>query len=206
MIEVKDRVPSQVLENGAIRYEEFDANGNSLGYKYIKRADEPIESGTPINKALFDSIEHDINNLPNFSITETYTEVFNSGASFEKELELNGDRFFIIKMFIDEDYVPSSYRFSKPFIGILDTKQKKFIFYYSQSKNSSNAFGLESMTSELYWQGQKASGGKYCVLNIVSYADASKKLKFKIKANGASSATISWSIEACTLSGKELGV
>lgn len=206
MIEVKDRVPLQVLENGAIRYEEFDANGNSLGYKYIKRADEPIESGTPINKALFDSIEHDINNLPNFSITETYTEVFNSGASFEKELELNGDRFFIIKMFIDEDYVSSSYRFSKPFIGILDTKQKKFIFYYSQSQNSSNAFGLESMTSELYWQGQNVSGGKYCVLNIVSYDDASKKLKFKIKANRASSATISWSIEACTLSGKELGV
>lgn len=60
MIEVKDRVPSQVLENGAIRYEEFDANGNSLGYKYIKRADEPIEVGTPINKVLFDSIKNDI--------------------------------------------------------------------------------------------------------------------------------------------------
>ena len=57
MIEVKDRVPSQVLENGAIRYEEFDADGNSLGYKYIKRADEPIEPGTPINKLLFDKID-----------------------------------------------------------------------------------------------------------------------------------------------------
>lgn len=57
MIDVKDRVPSQVLENGAIRYEEFDANGNSLGYKYIKRADEPIEPGTPINKVLFDKID-----------------------------------------------------------------------------------------------------------------------------------------------------
>lgn len=53
MIEVKDRVPSQVLTNGAIRYEEFDADGNSLGYKYIKRADEPTEVGTPINKMLF---------------------------------------------------------------------------------------------------------------------------------------------------------
>lgn len=53
MIEVKDRVPSQVLTNGAIRYEEFDAEGNSLGYKYIKRADEPTEVGTPINKILF---------------------------------------------------------------------------------------------------------------------------------------------------------
>lgn len=53
LIEVKDRVPSQVLTNGAIRYEEFDAEGNSLGYKYIKRADEPTEAGTPINKILF---------------------------------------------------------------------------------------------------------------------------------------------------------
>ena len=53
MIEVKDRVPSQVLTNGAIRYEEFGAEGNSLGYKYIKRADEPTEAGTPINKILF---------------------------------------------------------------------------------------------------------------------------------------------------------
>ena len=61
MIDVKDRVPSQVLSNGAIRYEEFDAEGNSLGYKYIKRADEPTEVGTPINKVLFDSIKNDIN-------------------------------------------------------------------------------------------------------------------------------------------------
>lgn len=63
MIEVKDRVPSQVLENGAIRYEEFDANGNSLGYKYIKRADEPTEVGTPINKVLFDSIQSDLDSI-----------------------------------------------------------------------------------------------------------------------------------------------
>ena len=58
MIEVKDRVPSQVLTNGAIRYEEFDADGNSLGYKYIKRADEPTEVGTPINKVLFDKLQN----------------------------------------------------------------------------------------------------------------------------------------------------
>lgn len=58
MIEVKDRVPSQVLTNGAIRYEEFDAEGNSLGYKYIKRADEPTEAGTPINKVLFDKLQN----------------------------------------------------------------------------------------------------------------------------------------------------
>ena len=76
MIDVKDRVPSQVLTNGAIRYEEFDAEGNSLGYKYIKRADEPVEAGTPINKALFDNIRAwmCLNGLFNKFDVETGTE------------------------------------------------------------------------------------------------------------------------------------
>ena len=46
---MRDRLPSQVLPNGAVRMEQFDANGNSLGYVYLKRADEPIENGTPYN-------------------------------------------------------------------------------------------------------------------------------------------------------------
>lgn len=46
---MRDRLPTQVLPNGAVRMEQFDANGNSLGYIYIKRADEPIEEGTPYN-------------------------------------------------------------------------------------------------------------------------------------------------------------
>ena len=66
MIEVKDRVPSQVLTNGAIRYEEFDAEGNSLGYKYIKRADEPTEAGTPINKILFKNTQAYIQSVDRF--------------------------------------------------------------------------------------------------------------------------------------------
>lgn len=55
----KDRVPTQVLSNGAIRYEEFDENGNSLGYKYIKRADEPAEVGNIWNKVLYDGIKEE---------------------------------------------------------------------------------------------------------------------------------------------------
>lgn len=67
MIDVKDRVPSQVLLNGAIRYEEFDAEGNSLGYKYIKRADEPTEAGTPINKVLFDNLESYVKTIDRYT-------------------------------------------------------------------------------------------------------------------------------------------
>lgn len=81
MIDVKDRVPSQVLINGAIRYEEFDAAGNSLGYRYIKRADEPTEAGTPVNKALFDSIKTDINKTSEIHQC-TYSQ---SGTIFGKQ-------------------------------------------------------------------------------------------------------------------------
>ena len=60
MINVVDRVPTEVLSNGAVRWEQFDSSGNSLGYVYLKRADEPAVVGTPINKALFDSIKANI--------------------------------------------------------------------------------------------------------------------------------------------------
>lgn len=48
---MKDRVPTQVLENGAVRLEQFDASGNSLGYLWLKRADAPSEEGTPLCKS-----------------------------------------------------------------------------------------------------------------------------------------------------------
>ena len=60
MNNVVDRVPTQVLANGAIRYETFDSSGTSQGYLWIKRADDPSEAGTPLNKVLFDSIASDI--------------------------------------------------------------------------------------------------------------------------------------------------
>lgn len=47
---MKDRVPTKVLPNGAIRFGEYDESGNLLGYKYIRREDEPTEVGTPQNK------------------------------------------------------------------------------------------------------------------------------------------------------------
>lgn len=47
---MKDRVPTAVLENGAVRMEQFDASGNSLGYVYLRRADAPSEDGTPYSK------------------------------------------------------------------------------------------------------------------------------------------------------------
>ena len=58
LINAKDRIPVNVLSNGAIRYGRYDANGNLLGYEYMKREDEPIEEGTNINKVLLDLIDN----------------------------------------------------------------------------------------------------------------------------------------------------
>lgn len=52
---MKDRTPTQVLPNGAIRYEEFNESEVSQGYKYLKLADEPLQAGTALNKAFGDA-------------------------------------------------------------------------------------------------------------------------------------------------------
>lgn len=59
----KDRVPTQVLQNGAIRYETFNSNGVSQGYIWIKRADEPTEEGNIWNKVIYDGIKEAIEEL-----------------------------------------------------------------------------------------------------------------------------------------------
>jgi len=58
-----DRVASNVLSNGAIRYGVYDNSGNLLRYEYIKREDEPVEEGTNVNKVLFDKIDDNTEEL-----------------------------------------------------------------------------------------------------------------------------------------------
>lgn len=70
----KDRIPTQVLTNGAIRYEQFDSSGNSLGYVYFKRADEPTEVGNAWNKATYDGIKDEINSKLNMSDKATQAQ------------------------------------------------------------------------------------------------------------------------------------
>lgn len=48
---MKDRQPTQVLSNGAIRYGFYNADGTLNHYEYLKRDDAPTEEGTPLNKA-----------------------------------------------------------------------------------------------------------------------------------------------------------
>ena len=58
MINAKDRIPSNVLSNGAVRYGVYDENGALVRYEYIKREDEPVEAGTNVNKVLFNTIDN----------------------------------------------------------------------------------------------------------------------------------------------------
>ena len=48
---MKDRQPTQVLANGAIRYGVYNADGALDHYEYLKREDAPTVEGTPLNKA-----------------------------------------------------------------------------------------------------------------------------------------------------------
>lgn len=48
---MKDRQPTQILDNGAIRYGIYDEAGQLLRYEYMKREDAPTIEGTPLNKA-----------------------------------------------------------------------------------------------------------------------------------------------------------
>lgn len=46
---MKDRTPTKILENGAIRYGVYDETGKLLRYEYIRPEDEPTDEGTPLN-------------------------------------------------------------------------------------------------------------------------------------------------------------
>lgn len=48
---MKDRQPTQVLDNGAIRYGIYNADGTLDHYEYLKREDAPTVEGTPLSKA-----------------------------------------------------------------------------------------------------------------------------------------------------------
>ena len=48
---MKDRQPTKVLANGAIRYGIYNADGSLNRYEYMKREDAPTVEGTPLNKA-----------------------------------------------------------------------------------------------------------------------------------------------------------
>lgn len=56
---MRNRIPTKVLDNGAIRYAVYDENGALLRYEYMLPADEPTDPGTQLNKEtlLSDDVE-----------------------------------------------------------------------------------------------------------------------------------------------------
>ena len=47
---MQDRIGTNDLANGAVRYGVYDASGNRLRYEWIRPDDEPLEDGTPLNR------------------------------------------------------------------------------------------------------------------------------------------------------------
>lgn len=120
---IKDRIPNKVLANGAIRYGVYDENDNLVRYEYIKREDEPIEEGTPVNKILIDNIQGDLYTQDRYNIPEiSYgTRVENqtvSGNIFSKTWtevtegeEYTADDGSVLTLsgsYSPEDYIPYS--------------------------------------------------------------------------------------------------
>lgn len=128
LINAKDRVPYNVLSNGAIRYGVYDENQNLLRYEYYKREDEPIEEGTNINKQLFDLIDSNVEeeiaersrvdryNMPELSymfeeVTKTENIFPKSWTEVTKGYKYtNGDTL----LEADDYYVSSDYNYRPP--------------------------------------------------------------------------------------------
>ena len=54
---MQDRIGTNDLANGAVRYGVYDAGGNRLRYEWIRPEDEPLEAGTPLHAETFLSAE-----------------------------------------------------------------------------------------------------------------------------------------------------
>ena len=50
---MQDRIGTNDLANGAVRYGVYDAGGNRLRYEWIRPEDEPLEAGTPLHAETF---------------------------------------------------------------------------------------------------------------------------------------------------------
>lgn len=54
---MQDRIGTNDLANGAVRYGIYNASGVLQQYVWLRPEDEPLEPGTPLNKATFLSAE-----------------------------------------------------------------------------------------------------------------------------------------------------
>ena len=45
---MRDRIGTNDLANGAVRYGAYDADGSLLRYVWLRPEDEPLEAGTPL--------------------------------------------------------------------------------------------------------------------------------------------------------------
>ena len=68
---MRDRTPTKVLDNGALRYGVYDEAGNFLRHEYLGLEDEPTQPGTPLNKAtLLKDYTANLLGLPNTAVPD----------------------------------------------------------------------------------------------------------------------------------------
>lgn len=175
MNNVVDRVPTQVLANGAVRYETFSSNGTSQGYIWIKRADEPSVEGTPLNKTLFDSIKTDIDNLlnrtseyadsnKNFTMSDTTQTQHTNTFTFAT----NGRRFILFYL---------SPFWSQKCVFLYDCDNDAFIFQLNEGNNASDMIKLYPDSITLVATG---SGSVYQYVRVNSITHSGSNVVIKL--------------------------
>ena len=178
-LNVVDRVPYNVLANGAIRYGVYDSEGNLLRYEYMKREDEPIAIGTDINKILFDKVDHNTDeeegerkkvdryNIPDVSIS--YTGIPNTNDIIPKAWTS-----------IDNNSVYAN--------GIILS-----VSTYATAGDCANACDGDISTK---WQPQTRNNTEEWIKLQFPYTVKIKKMRTFVGATNTTNLT-SWSIEGC---------
>lgn len=143
--DIKDRIPTKVLSNGAIRYGVYDENNNLLRYEYIKREDEPLEEGTNINRALFKNLQGDLYTNDRYSlITPTVSE--------ETDLITPQES---IKYMWENESLTKAYCISKDVIfncAIIETNSTYSGSYLPASPLQSATWRSKSSSEEKWWK------------------------------------------------------
>lgn len=98
MINVKDRIPTKVLSNGALQYGIYNEDEILQRKEYIRLEDEPEEIGTPIDRILFESIKKEFDSIVSLNpvnfVINSDLKIWQRGTTFvSPTIAYTADRF-----------------------------------------------------------------------------------------------------------------
>jgi hypothetical protein len=99
---MKDRISTEVLKNGAVRYAEYDSSGNFVQYRYIGLADNPTQEGTALNKnnLMQDTTAERLGLGADATINDAFIAIINSF----KSVAINADSWLTCDSDTDKEY------------------------------------------------------------------------------------------------------